>query len=55
MNRNGELKTIGVIANTLGTLSNRTPSTGRGGQLFQLISLSPGNTNQLKELATTSC
>ena len=31
-----------------GTLSKTMPSTGRGGQFFQLISLSPGNTYQLK-------
>ena len=37
------------------TLSKTTPSTGHGGQFFQLIGLSPGNTYQLKELATTSC
>ena len=40
---------------TLGTLSNTTHPTGRGGQFSQLISLSPGNTYQLKELAATSC
>ena len=43
---------IDVIINTL---SKTTPSTGRGGQFFQLISLLPGNTYQLKELAATSC
>ena len=32
-----------------------TPSAGRGGQFIQLISMSPGSTYQLKELATTSC
>ena len=37
------------------TLSKTTPSTGRGGQFFQLITLLPGNTYQLKELAATSC
>ena len=30
-------------------LSNTTPSTGRGGQLIQLISLSPGNIYKLKD------
>ena len=40
---------------TIGTLSKATLSTGRGGQFFQLISLLPGNTYQLKELAATSC
>ena len=35
------------------TLSNTTPLAGRGGQFFQLISLSPLNIYQLKELATT--
>ena len=39
----------------LGTLSNTMPSAGRGGQFLQLISLSPGNNYQLKELAATSC
>ena len=37
------------------TLSKTTPSTGRGGQFFQLISLLLGNTYELKELAATSC
>ena len=40
---------------SLETLSNTMPSTERGGQFFRLISLSPGNTYQLKELATTLC
>ena len=39
----------------LDTLSKTTPSTGRGGQFFQLISLLLGNTYQLKELAAMSC
>ena len=36
---------------SLDTLRKTTPSTGRDGQLFQLISLLPGNTYELKELA----
>ena len=39
----------------LDTLSKTTPSAGRGGQPFQLISLLLGNTYQLKGLAATSC
>ena len=39
-------------AETIGTLSKTTPSTGRGGQFFQLTGFSSGNTYQLKELAT---
>ena len=37
------------VPDLLVTSSNPTPSTGHGGQFFQLISLSPGNTYQLKE------
>ena len=44
---------FGLLPTILGTLSNMTPSTGRGGQSFQLINLPPGNTYRLKELATT--
>ena len=44
-----------VDISTLDTLSKTTRSTGRGGQFFQFISLLPGNTYQLKELAVTSC
>ena len=39
----------------IGTLSNTTPSTGPGDQFFQLISLPPDNTYQLKELAAALC
>ena len=45
----------GGLTTTLGTLRNTTPSTRRGGQFIQLISLSPGNTYQLKKLAAMSC
>ena len=34
----------------LGTLNNTTPSTERGGQFFQLISLSPGNTYEIERI-----
>ena len=44
-----------AVAPGLDTSSKTTPSTGRGDQFFQLISLLPGNTYQLKELAATSC
>ena len=44
-----------VLRATLDTLSKTTPSTGRGGQFFQLTSLLPGNAYELKELAATSC
>ena len=37
-----------------GALSSTAPSTRRGVHFFQLISLSPGSTYPLKELATTS-
>ena len=43
------------VLELLDTLSKTTPSTGRGGQFFQLISLLPGNTYQLKKLVATSC
>ena len=49
-----ERKLVSVFK-ILDTLSKITPSTGRCGQFFQLISLLPGNTYQLKELAAMSC
>ena len=55
LSRMGKKITTSAGIRHLGTLSKTTPSTGRGGQFFQLIDFSPSNTYQLKELATTSC
>ena len=51
----GNFKMWSIVANILETLRNTTSSTRRVGQFFQLISGSPDNAYQLKEVATTSC
>ena len=43
------------VCSEIRDLKQHDHSTGRGGQFFKLISLSTGNTFQLKELAVTSC